>query len=142
MHVKSTSIHHSLPLNETLSNFYLPFSCNFKVYFLDKPRKYRLLFWCLADAEDRYLSRIIPYIWWWYNRWHLSSSLFLGRFSGFIDFSLVFVHVKSMRCLPAFSFEASMLLSNLWLPKAIYTKQFLSKSLFLWLWHHGHCDVR
>ena len=46
----------------------------------------------------------------------LSSDLFLGRFSGFNDFSFVFVHVKNKRCLPAFfiySFKVSMLLSNL-----------------------------
>ena len=33
---------------------------------------------------------------------HLSLGLFLGIFSGFIDFSLVFVHVKSKRYLHAF----------------------------------------
>ena len=32
----------------------------------------------------------------------LYSGLFPGRFSGFTEFSLVFVHLKSKRCLPAF----------------------------------------
>ena len=38
---------------------------------------------------------------------HLSSGLFLGRFSGFTDFSLVFVHVKSKRSPAAFLSIAS-----------------------------------
>ena len=33
---------------------------------------------------------------------HLPSGLFLGRFSGFTDLLLVFVHVKSKRCPPTF----------------------------------------
>ena len=42
-------------------NFYLLFSCDFKVYLPGKPGKYGLLFRCLADSEDRHISRVIPY---------------------------------------------------------------------------------
>ena len=35
---------------------------DFKVYMKDKPGNYRLLFRVLADAQDRYASRIISYV--------------------------------------------------------------------------------
>ena len=47
--------------DETLRNFYSSFSCDFKIYLPDKPGIYGLLFQCLEDAEDRYISTVIPY---------------------------------------------------------------------------------
>ena len=48
-------------IDETLRNFYGSHQCDFKVYMPDKPGKYGLLFRCLADAVDRYISRVVPY---------------------------------------------------------------------------------
>ena len=48
-------------IDETLPNFYALYNCEFKVYIKDKPEYYGLLFRVLADAQDRYASRIIPY---------------------------------------------------------------------------------
>ena len=47
-------------IDETLRNFYASYNCDFKVYMNDKPRNYGLLFRVLADAQDRYASRVIP----------------------------------------------------------------------------------
>ena len=49
-------------IDETLRNYYGRYHCDFKVYLPDKPGKYGLLFRCLADARDRYVSRVIPYV--------------------------------------------------------------------------------
>ena len=48
-------------IDETLRNYYGTYKCDFKVYMPDKPGKYGILFKCLADAEDRYVSRVLPY---------------------------------------------------------------------------------
>ena len=52
---------HFFVIDETLPNFYALYNCEFKVYIKDKPEYYGLLFRVLADAQDRYASRIIPY---------------------------------------------------------------------------------
>ena len=49
-------------IDETLRNFYALYSCDLKVYMTDKPGRYGLLFPVLADAKDRYSSRVIPYV--------------------------------------------------------------------------------
>ena len=49
-------------VDETLRNFYASYICDFKVYMKVKPGKYGLLFRVLADARDRYASRVIPYV--------------------------------------------------------------------------------
>ena len=49
-------------IDEILRNFYASYNCNFKVYMKDKSGNYGLLFRVLADAQDRYASRVIPYV--------------------------------------------------------------------------------
>ena len=49
-------------IDKTLRNFYAPYDCDFKVYTKDKPGNYGFLFHVLADALDRYDSRVIPYV--------------------------------------------------------------------------------
>ena len=56
--VKSNGIHHSL--DETFKNFYLSFSCHFKVSLPDNPGKYGLLCPCITHVQDRYISRFVP----------------------------------------------------------------------------------
>ena len=45
-----------------MQNIYAPFNCDFKVYMKDKTGNYGLLFRVLADAQYRYISRIMPYV--------------------------------------------------------------------------------
>ena len=45
-------------IDETLHNYYNTY--DFKVYMPDKPGKYGLLFRCMNDAIDRYVSQVIP----------------------------------------------------------------------------------
>ena len=49
-----------LCIDKTLRNYYVTYHCDFKMYMPDKPGKYGLLFRCMADAKDRYVSRVIP----------------------------------------------------------------------------------
>ena len=49
-------------IDETLQNFYASYNCHFKVYTKEKPGNYGLLFRVLTDAQDWYISRIIPYV--------------------------------------------------------------------------------
>ena len=42
-------------------NFYGNYKCDFKVFCKDKPGKEGILLRTLADCEDRYISRVIPY---------------------------------------------------------------------------------
>ena len=49
-------------IDETLRNFYASYNCDFKVYLKDKPGNYGRLFCVLADAQDRYASRVIPHV--------------------------------------------------------------------------------
>ena len=45
----------------TLRNPCASFSCEFEVYLLEQPGKYGILFRCLADVEERFVSRFILY---------------------------------------------------------------------------------
>ena len=49
-------------IDEILRNFYTSYNCDFKVYMKVKPGNYSLLFRVLADAQDRYASRVISYV--------------------------------------------------------------------------------
>ena len=51
-----------LCIDKTLRNYYGTYHCDFKMYMPDKPGKYGLLFRCMADAKDRYVSRVIPHV--------------------------------------------------------------------------------
>ena len=46
-------------IDEALRNFYTLYNCDFKVYMKVKPGNYGLSFRVLADAQDRYASRVI-----------------------------------------------------------------------------------
>ena len=50
------------PVDETLRNFYASYNCNFTVYMKDKPGSYGLLLRVLTHAQDRYVSRVTPYV--------------------------------------------------------------------------------
>ena len=49
-------------MDKTLRNFYVSYNCGFKVYMKDKPGNYGFLVRVLADAQDRYASRVIPHV--------------------------------------------------------------------------------
>ena len=50
-------------VDETLrKRFYASYNCDFKVYMKGKPGIYDPLLWILADTQDRYGSRVIPYV--------------------------------------------------------------------------------
>ena len=49
-------------IDKTLRNFHAPYNCDFKVYMKDKPGNYGFLCHVLADAQDRYDSRVIAYV--------------------------------------------------------------------------------